>query len=83
MPAPRDHYRYLLYHQGAIVYIGITNDPERREQEHRDEGKRFTSMSVLRPAVTRASAERWEEERLEAYRRNHRGKNPRYNKQGR
>ncbi len=71
MPAPRDHYRYLLYHQGRIVYIGITNDPERREQEHRYEGKRFTSMSVLGPAVTRASAEHWEEQRREQYRRNH------------
>ena len=80
MPAPRDPYRYLLYHQVAIVYIGITNDPERREREHRDEGKKFTTLSLQGPRVTEEGARRWEEERLETYRRNHGGKNPKYNK---
>ena len=81
MPAPRDHYRYVLYHQGKIVYIGITNDPERREEEHRAGRKVFTTMRTQGPAVTKASAERWEEARLKSYRRTYGGKNPKYNTQ--
>jgi len=42
-------------------------------------GKRFRSMNVVGPAVTRDGAEKWEEERLEQYRKSHGGKNPRYN----
>ena len=80
MPAPRDHYRYLLFHEGKIVYVGITNDLERREQEHREGGTRFTSMSPQGPRVTEEGARRWEEERLETYRQNHGGKNPKYNR---
>lgn len=83
MPASRDHYRYELYSEGKIVYIGITNDLARREQEHRAEGKEFRTMSPQGPAVTEASAERWEEDRLESYRKNHGGRNPKYNTQSR
>lgn len=83
MGSQRDTYRYELWSGLGVVYIGITNDPERREEEHRRERKRFISMRIQGPAVTQASAEKWEEDRLAAYRRNHGGKNPRYNKQGR
>ena len=79
MPKPRNHYRYELRDKGKIVYVGETNNPERRKEEHKDEGKRFGSMKVVGPAVTSVSAEDWEEERLEQYRRSHGGKNPRYN----
>lgn len=80
MPKKRDHYRYELRDRGKLVYVGITDDAERREGEHQDQGKRFTSMNVVGPTVTADSAERWEEERLEKYRRSHGGRNPRYNK---
>lgn len=76
----RDTYRYRLYHKHQIVYTGISDDPERRAMEHTRAGIRFTSMSVQGPAVTRDSAERWEEDQLAKYRRSHRGRNPRYNK---
>ena len=79
MPKKRDTYRYSLKDDGKIVYYGITNDPERRRDEHNDEGKRFESMNVTSPVVTRDSAEQWEEERLEAYTRSHHGRTPRYN----
>ena len=69
--------------QVKIVYIGITNDPERREAEHRAEGKVFRTFHVVPPRVTKAGAEMWEEERLASYRRNHKGKNPKYNTQSR
>lgn len=83
MPAPRDYYRYELYDQGKIIYIGITNDPQRREEEHQAEGKKFRTMSIRGPAVSKATAERWEEKRLASFRNNHRGRNPKYNKQSR
>ncbi|MBU7037633.1 MAG: GIY-YIG nuclease family protein [Theionarchaea archaeon] len=76
----RDSWRYELRHGHEIVYIGITNDPERRETEHKSERKRFTNMNIVGPSVTRKTAEKWEEERLRTYRRNHRKKSPKYNK---
>ncbi len=79
MPKPRNYHRYELRDHGKIVYFGITDDPERREEEHKDEGKRFTTMNVVGPAVIKNSAEKWEEDRLEGYRENHGGRNPRYN----
>ncbi len=79
MPKRRNYHRYELRQGHQIVYAGITNDPERREEEHREEGKRFSGMSTVGPAVTKATAERWEEERLEAFRNTHRGQNPKYN----
>lgn len=75
----RNNYRYELRDGHKLVYVGITDDPERREQEHREERQRFGSMNVVGPSVTRQSAEQWEEERLEQYRGTHGGKNPRYN----
>jgi len=80
MSKKRAHFRYELRDQGKIVYVGITDDPERREGEHQNEGKHFTSVNIVGPAVTKNSAELWEEKRLEQYRRSHGGKNPRYNK---
>ena len=80
----RDTHRYELRDRsGQVVYVGITNNPERRAEQHRDEGKRFFALYTVGPRVTRESAEDWEEDRLAAYRRNHGGKNPRYNQQGR
>ena len=81
MAKKRDHYRYELKDGVKIVYIGITKrPPERREAEHRGERKRFTHMRVVGPAVTKETAEKWEEDRLAAYRQSHKGKNPKYNK---
>lgn len=79
MSKKRNYYRYKLWDQGKIVQYGITNDPERREAEHKDEGKRFSTFSKEGPAVTKDSAEEWEEQKLKSYREHHRGKNPRYN----
>jgi hypothetical protein len=78
--AKRDTFRYTLVDKGKIVQYGITDDPPRRREEHKDDGKRFDSMRVVGPAVTEKSAEKWEEKRLEDYRGSHQGRNPRYNK---
>lgn len=80
MSEKRTYKRYELRDGRKIVYVGITDDPKRRESEHRQDGKKFAKMNVTGPAVTQNSAEKWEEERLETYRKHHKGKNPKYNK---
>lgn len=76
----RNHYRYNLRDGGKIVYKGITKNQEQRLEQHKDNGKRFTNMQIVGPRVRKDTAERWEEESLQQYRHNHKGKNPRYNK---
>lgn len=74
--AKRDTYLYELKDRRKTVYIGITDDPKRREQEHRDEGKKFTKMKVNFPCSKDTAIKR-EQERIEQYKRSHRGKKPR------
>ncbi|MGL1937221.1 MAG: GIY-YIG nuclease family protein [Fibrobacterales bacterium] len=76
----RNHSKYELRDNGKLVYVGITNDIDRRVEEHRDSGKRFTSASTVGNKTTEGGAKNWEENRLETYRNNHGGKNPRHNK---
>lgn len=79
MAKNRNYYRYELKQHRKVVYRGITKDPERREMEHRNEGKRFTHMKIVGPAVTKEAAEEWEEKSLESFRKSHGGRNPKYN----
>jgi len=79
MRRPRTHQPYALRQGRNVVYYGITDDLDRREQEHRDERKRFTGISSIGPRVTETTAEEREEKLLQSYRRSHRGRNPRYN----
>lgn len=76
----RNHQRYELVQGQKTVYRGITDDPARREQEHKNDNKRFTGMRKVGPLVTKDSAEKWEKDSLATYRSSHGGKNPRYNK---
>jgi predicted GIY-YIG superfamily endonuclease len=76
---PRDTVTYDLKRGAKIVYRGSSNEPERREQEHRDEGKRFTHMTVTSRRMTEDGAKEKEADSLESYRRSHGGKNPQYN----
>jgi predicted GIY-YIG superfamily endonuclease len=80
MAKKRKYHRYELKEGSKVVYRGITNDPQRREREHKEEGKQFSHMRVIGPSATKKTAEIWEEESLESYRRHHRGENPKYNK---
>ena len=75
----RDTVTYELRDGRKVVYRGITNDPEFREAQHRSEGKKFTKLVVTSCKMTREDAEKKEAELLETYRRNHSGKNPKYN----
>jgi len=81
MPKRRNYHRYELKQKREIVYRGITNNPERREEEHKDEGKRFSNLKIIGPAVTKKAAENWEEKSLQSYRDSHGGENPKYNDQ--
>ena len=76
--AKRNTYPYVLKDRRKIVYIGITKDPKRREQEHKDEGKRFSRMIVGYPS-SEETALKEEEKRIKRYKRGHAGKKPRYN----
>ncbi len=77
--AQRDTFRYQLFDGPCKVQDGITNDPARRCAEHLDAGKKFTSMRVVGPAVTRSSALAWERASIESYRERN-GRRARYNK---
>lgn len=80
MATKRDTVTYDLKQGPKVVYRGTTNDPEQREQEHRDEGKRFSHMHVTSRRMTEDGAKQKEAEALETYRAGHGGRNPRYNK---
>ncbi len=76
----RDTYVYELFDSRKIVYIGITDDLERREQEHLGEGKKFTSIRTISPKLTKESALEREDERISQYQKGHNGRTPKYNK---
>ncbi len=50
---------YTLRSGNRIVYVGTTNDPAAREQQHRDEGKQFGSLRPEGPRRTEQSARNW------------------------
>jgi len=70
---------YELKEGRKVVYIGTTNDPDRREAEHLDDGKRFSHMLITTRKMTEDGAKKRETDRLYTYRKNQ-GKNPKYNK---
>ncbi|GHU63704.1 hypothetical protein FACS1894123_07010 [Bacteroidia bacterium] len=43
---PRDTYKYELKNGNKVEYVGITNDPERREAQYRQE-KNFDTMNIV------------------------------------
>lgn len=78
MKNKQDTVTYELKDGNKVLYVGTTNDPERREQEHKDSGKKFGHMSITSRRMTEEGAMKKEESRLKTYRKNN-GKNPRYN----
>ena len=76
----RDTYRYVLRDGRKTVQFGISNGPDDRVAEHLRNGKRFTSMTIEGPAVTKDSAlDQGDGTGLGVYRETH-GRRPRYNK---
>ncbi len=74
-----DTVTYELKSGNKVLYVGTTNNPERREQEHRDSGKSFSHMNITSRSMTEEGAMKKETTRLKTYRRNQ-GRNPLYNK---
>ena len=64
--------------KGGVNYVGIPNNPGRRAGELRRDGK-HGAMKVETPSMSRLAARRWETSKLDDYRRNHSGRNPRHN----
>lgn len=75
----RDTNKYVLKDGNKVVYVGITDNPERREAEHRQD-KNFDKMELVGRKSTRDGAEQWEADRIETYMKNHGGDTPKYNK---
>ena len=76
--AKRDTYKYELTKGNKVVYVGITNNPERREAEHRKD-KDFTNMRIVGGPSTFSGACQWEADRIKTYMQNHGGDTPLYN----
>ena len=53
---PRDNYRYELVDGRQIVYVSRSNEPRDRLEQHARDGKEFTRMNVVGPAVSEDSA---------------------------
>ena len=79
MGARRDTFIYDLKNGNKIVYRGITTNPGRREQQHRQEGKDFRHMYLHPNKRTPDGARKRERQLLETYQQGHGGKNPKYN----
>lgn len=74
----RDTYKYELRDGNRLVYVGISKNPEQREQQHRAD-KDFTRMKIIGRATTEKRAGEWEEQRIATYKANHHGDRPKYN----
>lgn len=80
MGKKRDTVTYDLKDGNKIVYRGTTNDPNAREQAHRSDGKKFTKLVVTSRKMAEEGARIKESKALKTYRKDHGGKNPKYNK---
>lgn len=76
--AKREMFKYELTRGNRVVYVGITNDPARREAEHRQD-KNFDRMRIVGRPSTLYGAYEWEAKRIQTYMRNHDGHTPIYN----
>ena len=79
MSKPRKTRTYALYDGREKVYIGESNNLERRAQDHKKDALEFTRIVTTSIAMTKPGAQSKEADQLEAFRRSHGGRNPRYN----
>ena len=76
----REFFTYELKDGRKVVYIGKTNDLEDAKQRHIADGKKFTKIVKSSVKMKEDSALNLETEKLEKFRKTHKGKNPEYNK---
>ena len=62
-----------------VKYIGMTNDVERRELEHVNEGKKFDRLNCIAGPMEEDIAREMEADLLAKFRAEHGGYNPFYN----
>lgn len=62
MAQKRDTTKYRVVRNRKTVHVGITNDPERREQEHQRKYGRDARLVKEGRKTTRDGARRWERE---------------------
>jgi len=62
MPKPRNTYKYQLKVGNKIVHEGITDDLERREQEHKQKWSKG-HIKQLGRCTTEDAAREWEKKR--------------------
>ena len=70
---------YKLVKDGKATYIGSTNNPNRRNVEHSESGKKYDYMQVTSSRVSKSEAERRETRNIVSYRKAT-GRNPKYNR---
>ncbi len=58
----RNTYKYQVRVGRKIVHGGITKDPERRQEEHRDEWPN-AKLTIVGRRTTEEAARKWEEEK--------------------
>ena len=80
MGKKRDTVTYDLKDGHKIVYRGTTDNPKARGEEHRADGKKFTKLVVTSRKMTEEGAKVKESKAIKTYRKDHGGKNPKYNK---
>ena len=61
----RDTYKYHFKKGNRIVHTGITNDLDRREQEHQQDFGESGHIKKVGRATTRDAAQEWEREQAE------------------
>ena len=61
MPKDRDTFKYQFKEGNKIVHRGITNDLDRREQEHQEKTP-SGHITQVGQRTTREAAEKWERE---------------------
>ena len=61
--ADRNTYKYHLKRRNTIIRSGITNDLDRREQEHQREYGPDVHITKVGRVATKDAAQAWEKER--------------------
>lgn len=74
----QDTHNYQLKDGKRIVYQGISKNPEKRLEQHKRDGKKFTHMTIG-PKRSRERANSDETKAIHRYQKSHRGKPPKYN----
>ncbi len=79
MSEKRDTFRYELLNGDEMVAVGTSHSPHRVARDYSADGLEVSDVRIIGPAISREAAEIWVEQRLDEYRRENDGKNPRYN----